>query len=350
MVSGETTLVSCKSCSTVVCVKCMESYINFSLNERTVPKCTNLPCNKYYFFSSFSRFAHLKEAYADCCLQELLRDYGDSGRKSYEIRSNIESLKRVRENFLTSRFPAGIARTASLIMPSKLRRLDKQIQEKIKKQTLSSKRVCFNLTCGGSLGENFICLTCSTKFCSQCEKVLDNKHVCNNDDIESIKTIKEFVHCPSCNLPILRSHGCDNMTCAGCGQFFNFRTGEAGGSGGHVKQVETKTKMLLSVVYSDILDQLSLKDLMLEVESLQPTSEPKITGIITLLTNYHSSNQTLTLQQKFKLARLFETYTEATQQHKIFNKAISELEALVNLRTINANHLHRVLESLRSNI
>jgi len=87
---------------------------------------------------------------------ELLGKHGDAARKTVEIRNNIETLRRVRQTFIAERFPRGIAYTVSVIMPTKLGRLDKQITEHIQAQTLNSRRICMNLTCNGFLNEDFV--------------------------------------------------------------------------------------------------------------------------------------------------------------------------------------------------
>lgn len=213
-----------RSCTTIMCRECMKFYIDLSLTEKSIPKCPT--CSRCYIYSDVMNFPDLIPLYNKCCLNELINKHGDNARKDVEIKNKLELLRTQRQVFINQRFPKAIYYTAALIMPSKLRRLDKQITTKVTNQSKNSKRICINLTCTGSLDSNFSCLSCGTNFCMNCERRKDNNHICNPLDIESIKAVRNIVRCPSCNLPIIKGEGCDNMTCANCGQFFLYNTGE----------------------------------------------------------------------------------------------------------------------------
>ena len=339
-----------KSCLSVVCLDCMRTYINFCLTDNHIPKCPNITCGRYYLLSNIYRFPHLREPYAKCCLNELLGKHGDIARKTVEIHTNIETLRRVREAFIAERFPQAIGYTAAIIMPHKLRRLDKQITDRIQAQTLNTNRTCMNLTCNGSLNENFVCLSCDTVFCLECEKRKDAGHVCNPTDIESVRAIRDMIHCPNCHLPIIRSEGCDNMTCANCGQHFLYTTGEAGGGGGHVTQIEApKAKALLSFEHHSLLNELGLTPLMLEIEALEPrTTDAK--PLTNVLMDYYKNNEVSTPQLEIELARAFERHIVRIQTNKRYHQALNEIESLIINRNISAPYLVQILTILRQRI
>lgn len=79
--------------------------------------------------------------------------------------------------------------------------------------------------CVGTVDNSFKCTTCWTKHCSICWKVADEGHVCDPADIQSIAVINKVSHCPKCRAPIIRSEGCDHMTCSICGTHYNYATG-----------------------------------------------------------------------------------------------------------------------------
>jgi hypothetical protein len=57
-------------------------------------------------------------------------------------------------------------------------------------------------------------------------KQLKKTHVCNENDIQSIKEIRSHSRpCPSCKTKIVRIAGCDTMWCTQCNTGFNWRTG-----------------------------------------------------------------------------------------------------------------------------
>lgn len=331
-----------KSCVTIICIDCMRQYIDYSRVDNQIPKCPNATCGRYYLLSDLTRFPDLKLSYAKCCFNELIGKYGDGARKNAEIQNNIETLKRLRQTFINERFPEAVAYTAVVIMPHKLRKLDKQIIEKIQDQTIKTNRICMNLICNGSLNENLICLSCDTAFCTNCEKRKDNNHVCNQSDIETIQAIKNIIKCPNCHIPIIRSDGCNNMTCASCGQYFLYNTGEAGGAGGDVTQIQTpKTKELLSVIYEQILTKLNLMTYILEIETL----EPKLTNTKTftnILVNYYKNDKHITLELELQLANAFENYLSQIHTNKRYHQAISEIELKITNKTITHEYLYQI--------
>lgn len=349
LINGLANHVKCKnrSCTAVMCLDCMQSYINICMGDNQIPKCPSTTCGRYYLMSDVQRFHDLREPYAKCCLNELLGKHGDTARKTVEIRNNIETLRRLRQTFIAERFPRAIAYTASVIMPHKLRRLDKQVTERIQAQTLNTNRTCMNLTCNGSLNEFMVCLSCDTAFCIDCEKRRNANHVCDPADVESVKAIKEMIHCPNCHLPIIRSEGCNNMTCSSCGQHFLYNTGEAGGAGGHVTKTEIpKTKMLLSTTHQQVLIELGLMGLIAEIEALEPkTTDDKV--LTNILINYYKNNQVSTPQLEIELAVSFERHIIRIYTNKRYHQALNEIESRIIARTVSAAYLLQILAILR---
>lgn len=68
------------------------------------------------------------------------------------------------------------------------------------------------------------CDICESKYCTICYKLLDKKHQCSKEDIETVKIIiEESKPCPKCLTRITKSVGCNDMTCTNCGMGFNYR-------------------------------------------------------------------------------------------------------------------------------
>jgi hypothetical protein len=337
-----------KTCTSVLCFECMFEYIKICITNNKIPKCTNLSCGRYLLYSDIKHHSELIESYSKCCFNELLLSHGDNARKEVEIISNIEQLKNQRRKFVNDHFPPAIAFAATIIMPKKLKSIDKKVKERIRKLSSSSNRLCMNLLCGGSLNKDLTCLSCSTKFCIDCEKEIKDKHICDPNDVEAIKTIKQMIHCPSCNLPIEKSSGCDSMKCVHCGEKFSYSTGKTGGPGNNhnIDIEQIKKKVLLSVVYKDELSTLGLLDLVIEIEKY----EPKITDDTILsrfLKEYYKNNSITTPELEKNLAICFEKYITRVYINKCFHQIINEIEKLILNKTLDFSYLLNKIKFLK---
>ena len=84
--------------------------------------------------------------------------------------------------------------------------------------------------CEGYLSSQWKCGACNIWVCPQCEVEKgfdkDAEHTCNPDNVASAKLIKkETRQCPSCNVPIFKISGCDQMWCTSCKVAFSWKTG-----------------------------------------------------------------------------------------------------------------------------
>lgn len=341
-----------RGCSEVMCSTCVEQYLNICLTDNVIPKCPNRTCGWYYLLSDFrgldglGRRDHLEQSYARCCFNELLQAHGDTARKSVEVQNRITQLKTQRLRFVTEQFPAAVAEIARLVMPEKLRRIDKQVEDRLLEQSRESRRVCMNLTCGGSLNQDFRCLSCATTFCRACEKIQGPHHECDPNDVATIQALTAMVHCPQCHLAIERSSGCDHMTCARCGQNFLYSSGEAGGSGSNNASVETSKVSLVSVMHRDALVQLGLLDLMGAIEAIAPalTNEKSLT---TVLMEYYRNEGASSSNFEHDLARTFERHILRLHLNQRYHRALHQIEHRIINRTVTAEYLQEILSILK---
>jgi hypothetical protein len=324
-----------------MCLACITEYLDVAVAEKHIPKCV---CNTFYVLSDLP--PGLAAKYGQCCLADLVAKHGDTVRKRWETQNVLAELRLARLTFLTQRFPPAIAYTAQVTMPQKLRALDKQFVERTKQIVLSAKRVCMNLTCNGSLDENLTCMTCHTIFCNDCEKVKGVGHVCDPNDVESVRAIRQFVRCPQCGLPIQRSQGCNFMTCANCHQDFNYGTGEAADYGNHGQNTPIPAQMtgrrLLSVVHQTRITELGLTDLVVQFEAAAP--KPVDTTVLTnVLMLYYKNQQVATPEIESELARAFERYMLSAHTQHRYQSAASELERKLVARTLRQDDVLALL-------
>ena len=81
-------------------------------------------------------------------------------------------------------------------------------------------------SCGGPIIDGK-CSLCGEHYCEKCMRKKEHGHICNNDDLETIKALEETtIRCPKCSTRIQKSEGCDHMFCTRCRCNFDWITGK----------------------------------------------------------------------------------------------------------------------------
>ena len=106
--------------------------------------------------------------------------------------------------------------------------------------------------CNGRVDDNYVCIQCKTRYCSECMKPLDKDHIdgtkdrddkasfqdaygserpstkghiCMQVDIDEWKMLQKTTKpCPICGLRIEKLRGCDDMFCTNCHNGFSWNT------------------------------------------------------------------------------------------------------------------------------
>ena len=74
---------------------------------------------------------------------------------------------------------------------------------------------------------NYVCNMCKVDICRSCYYVYEVGHVCNKDNIESIRTMKKVTKpCPKCAVLIEKVDGCNQMWCTHCHCAFDWMSGK----------------------------------------------------------------------------------------------------------------------------
>lgn len=85
---------------------------------------------------------------------------------------------------------------------------------------------CSYVDCKGLLSTNWKCPLCEKFTCSKCHESKEDNHVCNEDLVKSIESLKrDSKPCPKCGTAISKIDGCDQMYCISCHTAFSWRTG-----------------------------------------------------------------------------------------------------------------------------
>ena len=116
------------------------------------------------------------------------------------------------------------------ILAEKIMKLSNRRQNIEKKEIKKFIHACPKEDCRGFLSTQWKCGVCDSKVCKECFKIKNNKsdkeHVCNPDDIETVKLIKSSTKpCPKCATAISKINGCDQMWCINCKVAFSWKKG-----------------------------------------------------------------------------------------------------------------------------
>lgn len=85
---------------------------------------------------------------------------------------------------------------------------------------------CIQPDCKGYLDDDFKCGLCHIQVCKDCYTECNDNHVCDKNNVESVKLIREETRpCPNCRKPIYKIVGCDQMFCTMCHTAFDWNTG-----------------------------------------------------------------------------------------------------------------------------
>jgi hypothetical protein len=277
-------------CQELFCRECLLLLIDFCIEEKTIPKCPAKNCDYYLTISNLNG---LNEAYiakyCNICMDFFLKDCGDEVQRQLQEKKIMDKLRTERLKFINQTYPAAIVLVSNIAFQSKIKRLDKQKKDTMKKNQSQYARKCMNITCNGTLNDKSVCLVCDSAFCSKCENVLipDTAHECKQTDIDCVNLISNMIKCPGCFLPVFKDTGCDAITCGNCKTNFLYSTGEIGGHGSVNKAVNLNTSNKISVHYREHFEKLDPMCLerLLEVEYLEPKKISK-NILLTPIKNY----------------------------------------------------------------
>ena len=235
-------------CTEYICIDCLKRYLEIAHQENSLPTCPREKCTGVFDEQTIPK--ELVDMFHELLWNHfLLVKKGDisEARKSDVLR---DILKEEKMKFMVESMPEAVKIVANIAFMGRLRKIRK-VQSGRYKDRIS--RTCINLVCNGFLDETFKCSKCNIVFCKECEAEKTEEHVCNKDNVESVKTVNAMVSCPSCKTKIEKAEGCMAITCAVCHTNFWYNTGEKGDHGNHGQFIDVRLKETLkvSVEYKD---------------------------------------------------------------------------------------------------
>ena len=173
-------------CNILVCLECMESLITFSSEKSLLPTCPSNDCHGLYIISNFKGLnRNIIKTYELTCLDYFTKENGDTIKKQLEEKKIVERIRDERLKFIEQEFPKGITFVAKLAFKDKMNQLDKQKRAIVNLRLKDASKSCVYSTCNGFLDPDFVCMTCLTQFCKQCEKKLTKDANVNKKSLDS---------------------------------------------------------------------------------------------------------------------------------------------------------------------
>lgn len=371
--------LKCKECPSNICYDCLDSYMDFCCTNKLLPKCPE--CPNYFLYSQIKNYESdyhyafrdedkneenediknvmpkiLSKKYVECCYNFLNKDKALLVNDKITYETMFKNLKNERTTFIKNNFPKAIDKIINICLKSKLNHISSNNKKIFEEKINNENKYCMISNCNGKLEKKeyktdseskaeFMCLKCDNKFCLKCERLILINHVCKQEDIESINFINKLVKCPKCNLPVQKSEGCNNMTCAICNINFDYITGNIVEEGNHNVNVIVKLyNHKLSYVYKDLYNK-TIIDWLLEIEKLEPKIETfdYIVKVLIKIKNLENENINAnanpnansgngsginTTVLKKKITQSFEKFIVSKNKYRKFINTITQIEKL----------------------
>jgi hypothetical protein len=343
-------------CNSEICLECLDSYINFYFNEnKGIPKCPSLNCKDgEILLSEVEKTGNsvLINKYNELVINHFKKDNLEDIIAESNQKILIEKIRKERHDYVSKEFPKAISFVIEKSLKNKLKRIDKVNSEYIKSIKKKNNKKCPNILCySGILDINYTCLTCSQHFCKTCENKLkeDEKHECKQEDIDSIKVIENFVKCPSCKLPVVKSFGCNNITCSICKINFDYKTGSLTSHGNHSNDtlVLKNFDSLSLILQNDGFDDIIILNYLRRIENNEPENY-SFNNILTPLKKYISiENSEISNYNDLKnlaqfISRNYELYKKRKYKKKEYYKIIEMIREKYDNKELTKDFIQKM--------
>lgn len=341
----ESNIIICKNdCGVYMCENCFEIMIKVSNKEFILPKCPNINCKSEYYLSSLNGYdIDLVESYLESLYKNLMTLH-DKKISIIDMKKKlIEEYHKSKIEYINN-FPAAITKIISIAYSKKMKILKDTIKIKINEKLNKLTQICFNPLCVGKLDKNYICVLCSREYCEYCDtQKHDETHICDENILKDKEYVRGITKCPKCALPIIKSYGCDNMTCASCKTNFSYKNGTFTVAGNHTENEErlklnTKRDTLF-MLYDKYYNDPKIKELLICIDNkyLDPKDDTKLLKLLL---------QDKTFNNLKRIGKEYELLNNNIIEHRRYQSFVNEIEKKHKSNMINVYFLNKIFNEL----
>lgn len=303
------------TCDRQICEDCMERLLDYCEREDEYPLCP--ACQSEYLLDSFAMSKPLESTYVRFCSNKNSEDYRAKVQSKATQLQLIQKIRNEKKAFLEQSFPKAITYIIDVAMKSEVNKINRTKRQELENKAKSTKK-CLHLTCCGILDVNMKCDKCQSTFCNKCEQIMPEQistHVCNKENILSVKYVATLVKCPKCLTPATKSYGCMFLTCPICSTHFDENTGQKTSVGNHQDlRIELEQNTLPSKLYVNIYPE-NIIEWFVKIEATMP-SVPNA--------NWKMSNDPMHICKRYQTMRLDE------RKNKMFYRKLQTIERMHN--------------------
>ena len=230
-------MIDCSYCDVKCCVGCIKTHILSLPNEPACPACKNIW--KMQFCSYYLTKKFMNNEYKNSRIEFMFKSEQNKVSNTLKDVKNLIESESYNQKIRESK---NEVKELQVLLKEKVVALRdmREKQKNLKKPNYTKnneyKMKCPNDQCNGFLKNDYICILCETKYCSDCLECIGIKthngesktqqHQCKPDLVATVTMIqKESKPCPGCSELISKINGCDQMWCIKCRITFSWETG-----------------------------------------------------------------------------------------------------------------------------
>lgn len=341
--------IKCSNCDSIVCEECCVRLLEFCKREIDIPRCSD--CRTEFLQEQLPDT--LLVQYNSVCVNYLLNEpeIKDALIKIQNQEKFKQKIIKERIEFVRDNYPVAIKKVIDLAFSKQLKKINKNNKKEI--YNILNKK-CLNEVCKKGMlfelnGDTWKCNLCDDSFCMKCEQISKTNHTCKKDDLESISLRDSFVKCPKCKLPVVKSEGCNDITCSICKTRFDYITGEIGGGGNHTNTsltLKNPTAYRLSQLYHKKYSS-TVITLLARIESLEPIKVMDIASITKMIIKIDiKENKEL----ENHISKKYMLYKQNKRNNELYFKSLVEIQKVIHEKVSEwelVNILQRIIVECR---